>query len=165
MKHVSQEEFAAFIGLDRADAKHDVCVQAAGTERREFGSLEHSPEAIDVWVQTCVRGSTDNPLPCTLSSRKGPLCPHCANMISSCSFLSIHSPWPNTVKRLSPAAPKTTPPMPNSRSRSSSHTATSSPRSPPQTPPARQAAVRALAFKWIRILYRASITASAISSR
>ena len=30
---------------------------------------------------------------------------------------------------------------------------------------AHQAAVRALAFKWIRILYRASITASAISSR
>ena len=35
MKHVSQEDFAAFVGLDWADAKHDICIQATGSEKRE----------------------------------------------------------------------------------------------------------------------------------
>src|SRR5499426_2261263 len=55
-------------------------------------------------------------------------------MISSCSFPSIRSPWPSTVKRLPRAGPKMTPPMPNSRSRSSSNTATSLPHSAPKAP-------------------------------
>jgi transposase len=73
MKHVSQEEFAAFIGLDWADAKHDVCVQAAGTERREFGILEHSPEAIDVWVQTLRTRFNGQPVAVCLELNKGPI--------------------------------------------------------------------------------------------
>lgn len=39
--------FAAVIGLDWSDRKHDVCLQCAGQQRREFGVLEHSVEAID----------------------------------------------------------------------------------------------------------------------
>jgi transposase len=42
--------FAAWIGLDWADGKHDVCLQAAGQSRRELCVIEHSPEAIDEWV-------------------------------------------------------------------------------------------------------------------
>src|SRR5215467_11745196 len=61
-------------------------------------------------------------------------------MISSCSFPSIRSPWPNTAKRLLPAEPKTTPLMRNSRSNSSSNTGTSSSPLQPQSP-----AMRALA--------------------
>ena len=52
MKQQTSEAFAAFAGLDWADAQHDVCLQAAGTAQREFLSLEHSPEAINAWVQT-----------------------------------------------------------------------------------------------------------------
>src|SRR5712691_12098511 len=73
MKHVSQEEFAAFVGLDWADAKHDVCVQAAGTERREFGILEHSPEAIDVWLHTLRTRFNGQPVAVCLELKKGPI--------------------------------------------------------------------------------------------
>src|SRR5712692_1839796 len=73
MKHMSQEEFAAFVGLDWADAKHDVCVQAAGTERREFGILEHSPEAIDGWVQTLRTRFNGQPVAVCLELKKGPM--------------------------------------------------------------------------------------------
>jgi len=73
MKQVSQEEFAAFVGLDWADATHDVCVQAAGTERREFGILEHSPEAIDVWVQTLRTRFNGQPVAVCLELKKGPI--------------------------------------------------------------------------------------------
>lgn len=73
MKHVSQEACAAFVGLDWADATHDVCVQAAGTERREFGILEHSPEAIDVWVQTLRTRFNGQPVAVCLELKKGPI--------------------------------------------------------------------------------------------
>jgi transposase len=73
MKHMAQEEFAAFVGLDWADAKHDVCLQAAGTERREFGSLEHSPEAIDGWVQTLRTRFNGQPIAVCLELKQGPI--------------------------------------------------------------------------------------------
>ena len=73
MKHMAQEEFAAFVGLDWADAKHDVCIQAAGTTRREFGDLEHSPEAIDVWVQTLRTRFNGQPIAVCLELKQGPI--------------------------------------------------------------------------------------------
>ena len=38
---LSNAEFTAFVGLDWADAKHDICVQAAGCEAREFDRFAH----------------------------------------------------------------------------------------------------------------------------
>ena len=49
MKRESHEECAALVGLDWADATHDVYLQATGTERREFLILDHRPEASDAW--------------------------------------------------------------------------------------------------------------------
>ena len=43
MKPQAPKAFTAFVGLDWAEAKHDVCIQAAGSERREFLVLEHTP--------------------------------------------------------------------------------------------------------------------------
>ena len=43
-------EFAAFIGIDWADKKHDVCLQSAGSEKIEHQILKHTPEAIDEWA-------------------------------------------------------------------------------------------------------------------
>src|SRR5438445_898670 len=39
MQHEVHEAFVAFIGLDWADATHDVCLPAAGSEHREHCSL------------------------------------------------------------------------------------------------------------------------------
>src|SRR5262244_412488 len=52
MTHVAHGEFAAFVGIDWADAKHDVCLQAAGSTKREGLMLEHTPEAIEAWGNT-----------------------------------------------------------------------------------------------------------------
>ena len=52
MTQSSTDTFAAFVGIDWADAKHDGCLQAAGAAKRECFQLEHTPEAIDVWVST-----------------------------------------------------------------------------------------------------------------
>lgn len=45
-------EFTAFVGLDWADAKHDICVQAAGCEVREFDRFRHKVAAIDEWAHS-----------------------------------------------------------------------------------------------------------------
>ena len=45
------EDFTAFIGLDWADAKHDICLQPADSEVREFGTVAHQPDAIDAWAR------------------------------------------------------------------------------------------------------------------
>jgi len=47
MNTTSNKSFTAFIGIDWADAKHDVCLQAAGDKHREFSCIAHKVEAID----------------------------------------------------------------------------------------------------------------------
>ena len=73
MKPQAPEACAAFIGLDGADAKHDICLQAAGSERREFLVLAHSPEAIDAWVQTPRTRFHGHPVAVCLKLHKGPM--------------------------------------------------------------------------------------------
>src|SRR4029453_15151569 len=51
MMRLPIQEFAAFIGLDWADATHAIGLQAAGPEPRPPGMLEHTPEAIDAWAR------------------------------------------------------------------------------------------------------------------
>ena len=57
VEFVKQEpQFAAFIGIDWADKKHVWCLRAMGSEKRESGELEHTPEAVEAWVgQLCQR--------------------------------------------------------------------------------------------------------------
>ena len=73
MKQQVSEVFAAFVGLDWADAKHDVCLQAAGTEHREFLRLEHRPEEINAWVQTLRTRFHGQPIAVCLELNKGPI--------------------------------------------------------------------------------------------
>jgi Transposase IS116/IS110/IS902 family./Transposase. len=73
MKQQTPEAFAAFVGLDWADAKHDVCLQAAGTEHREFLSLAHSPEEMNAWVQTLRTRFNGQPVAVCLELKKGPI--------------------------------------------------------------------------------------------
>ena len=73
MKPQAPEAFAAFVGLDWADAKHDVCGQAAGSQKREFLILEHSPDAIDAWVCTLRTRFNGQPVAVCLELNKGPI--------------------------------------------------------------------------------------------
>jgi hypothetical protein len=34
-QRLTDDRYAAFIGIDSADAKHDVCLQACGCDKRE----------------------------------------------------------------------------------------------------------------------------------
>ena len=95
MERVAQEEFAAFVGLDWADAKHDVCLQATGTARREFLSFEHRPEAIDAWVQTLRTRFHGHPVAVCLELKKGPI----VSALRNYDFLVLFPVNPLTVAR------------------------------------------------------------------
>ena len=73
MQQEAHEEFAAFIGLDWADSKHDVCLQAAGSAKRECFILTHTPEAIDAWVSTLRTRFNGHPIAVCLELNKGPI--------------------------------------------------------------------------------------------
>jgi transposase len=73
MTHISHNAFAAFVGIDWADAKHDGCLQTAGSVKREYFQLEHTPEAIDAWVTMLRTRFNGQPVAICLELNKGPL--------------------------------------------------------------------------------------------
>src|ERR671935_420177 len=95
MKQQTSEAFAAFIGLDWADAKHDVCLQAAGAAQREFLSLEHSPEEINAWVQTLRTRFHGQPVAVCLELTKGPI----VSALRTYDFLVLFPVNPLTVAK------------------------------------------------------------------
>ena len=69
----TQDGFAAFIGLDWADRKHDVCLQAPELERPEFLVLEHRPDAIDAWARALEKRFAGRPIAVGLELSRGPI--------------------------------------------------------------------------------------------
>jgi len=67
------DDFAAFVGLDWADAKHDICLQAADADTREARILQHQPEAIEEWVRTLRQRFRGKPIAIALELDKGPI--------------------------------------------------------------------------------------------
>ena len=52
MKSLRTHNFTAYVGLDWADTKHDICLQEAGSEQREFACVAHQVECIDEWAKS-----------------------------------------------------------------------------------------------------------------
>jgi transposase len=73
MTPTSHDTLAALVGIDWADAKHDVCLQTAGSTQREGFQLEHTPEAIDTWVTTLRTRFHGQSVAICLELNKGPL--------------------------------------------------------------------------------------------
>src|SRR5215216_5234600 len=44
-------EYAALVGIDWSDKKHDFCLRAVGSDKEEYGVMGHQPEDIDQWVR------------------------------------------------------------------------------------------------------------------
>lgn len=68
-----QSEFAAFIGIDWADKKHDVCLQVAGTGARERFVIEHSPKVLHTWAEQLRERFGGAPVAVCLELAKGPI--------------------------------------------------------------------------------------------
>src|SRR5215203_1673235 len=66
-------EFAAFIGIDWADTKHDICLQVAHSEKREFAVVLHRSDAIEQWACSLRQRFQGRPVAVCLELAKGPL--------------------------------------------------------------------------------------------
>jgi transposase len=65
--------FAAFIGIDWADAKHDVCMSVPGTDGQEFSVLEHRPAAIQAWAAGLRERFKGAPVAVCIELSQGPI--------------------------------------------------------------------------------------------
>ena len=96
MEHtLIDEQFVAFIGIDWADAKHDLCLQARGRGKRESSTLEHTPEAIEAWAGALRQRFGGKPVAVCLELNKGPL----VHALSKYDFLVLFPVNPLTVAR------------------------------------------------------------------
>lgn len=65
--------FAAFIGIDWADKKHDICLVVAGSEKRERAVLEHRPAALRAWANSLRERFFGAPIAVCLELSEGPI--------------------------------------------------------------------------------------------
>lgn len=72
--HKGEEEaYAAFVGIDWADKKHDICLQVAGTAKRERLVLEHRPGAIQAWAEKLRERFGGAPVAVSVELSRGPV--------------------------------------------------------------------------------------------
>jgi len=50
MNHLTDGQYTAYIGIDWADTKHDICLQAANTNQLEFDCIPHQVDDIEQWA-------------------------------------------------------------------------------------------------------------------
>ena len=72
MNTLDTTSFTAFIGIDWADAKHDICIQSADSDEREFDVIPHQVERIDEWAHT-MRQRFGYPIAVAVELSKGPI--------------------------------------------------------------------------------------------
>ena len=88
-------QYAAFVGIDWADRKHDVCLQATGSSKREFGVLPHRPECIAQWAQALRGRFCGRPIAVCLELSKGPL----VYALQQYDFLVLYPVNPTTLAK------------------------------------------------------------------
>lgn len=69
----SSTEFAAFIGLDWADQKHDVCLSVPGREGLEREVVPHRPAALEAWVARLRERFAGAPVAVVVELEEGPI--------------------------------------------------------------------------------------------
>lgn len=72
MKARTTRPFTAYVGIDWADTKHDICLQAAGDDRREFDCIPHQVARIDEWAKS-LHTRFGGPIAIALELAKGPI--------------------------------------------------------------------------------------------
>ena len=90
-----QEEsaYAAFVGIDWGDKKHDLCLWVPGHERRERLVLEHRPRAIQAWAEQLRERFGGAQVAVSLELSQGPL----VSALLEYEFLVLFPVQPSTV--------------------------------------------------------------------
>jgi transposase len=65
--------FAAQIGLDWSDQKHDCCLIPSNSDAYEYGTIHHSPESIEAWALALQKRFNNQPVAICLELKAGPV--------------------------------------------------------------------------------------------
>lgn len=88
-------DFAALLGIDWSDRKHDLCLIETATGRREASILPHSPRAIEEWAVALRSRFGGRPVAVCLEQSRGPL----IYALLKYDFLTLYPINPRTLAR------------------------------------------------------------------
>jgi transposase len=69
----NEPQFAAVVGIDWGDKKHAWSLQPVGSDQRERGEIEHTPEAVESWVSMLSTRFHGQPIAVALEQSRGTL--------------------------------------------------------------------------------------------
>ena len=72
MNYIEDGHFKAYVGLDWADTKHDVCIQGAESSEREFDCIPHRVDKIEEWI-LALHSRFGGPIAIMLELTRGPV--------------------------------------------------------------------------------------------
>jgi transposase len=93
MKLSPGQSYAAVIGIDWADQKHDICLKAAGSNEHEHSVIVHRPEAIERWACGLRERFAGRPIAVCLEIARGPL----VSALQRYEFLVLFPVNPSTL--------------------------------------------------------------------
>lgn len=73
MKDPVVDEFAALVGIDWADQKHDICENPAGSTEYRYSVISSKPQSIHEWAMSLKKRYANRPVAVACELRKGPL--------------------------------------------------------------------------------------------
>jgi transposase len=88
-------DYAALVGIDWSDSKHDICLIDPQTGRREASILRHSPKAIDEWAAALRARCGGRPVAVCLEQSRGPL----VYALMKYDFITLYPVNPSTLTR------------------------------------------------------------------
>src|SRR2546423_731943 len=88
-------DYAALIGIDWSDSKHDICLIDSQTLQREASLMRHSPEAIDEWAADLRARFGGQQVAVCLEQSRGPL----VYALMKYDHLTLYPVNPSTLAR------------------------------------------------------------------
>src|SRR5258708_18410891 len=88
------QHFAAFVGIDWGDTKHDFCLQESGVDRVESGCIPHRVECIDEWARA-LHQRFGGPIALALELAKGPI----VSALQKYDFFTLFPINPSTLAK------------------------------------------------------------------
>ena len=73
MKAYNVNDFAALIGIDWADTKHDICEHPNNTEKHHYSIIKSKPEALHEWAMSLKLRYPNQQIAVACELKKGPL--------------------------------------------------------------------------------------------
>lgn len=88
-------EYAALVGIDWADHKHDICLIDLACDKHEAAVLRHSPKSIDEWARSLQVRFAGRKIAVCLEQSRGPL----IYALMKYDFLVLYPINPSTLSR------------------------------------------------------------------